>query len=118
MIIMSEILNKKFDTPEQCLAEEKAYLEKKAAEEAEKATAIEDVKGLILAAADAVGAADAALDKAANAFFDYRVKHGSGEINIECNQEDGERIGRTINMICRLCDRIELKRHAEMQGGE
>ena len=116
MIIYSEILHKKFDTPEQCREEEENFLAQKAAEDAEKTQKINDIKALILSASESVKASDEAIEKAAIALFDYRAKHGAGEITIECSESDTDIIGRTISMVCHVCDIIELKRHAEMQN--
>lgn len=112
MIIMSEILNRRFDTPEECLEAEQKYKEKMALKEAEKAKDTEAVKQLVLAAAAAVKAADDAVDKASEALFAHCEKYEEGgEINLNCPDEDVDVVRRTIAMISNLCDKKKLKRH-------
>lgn len=118
MIIMSEILNKRFDTPEECLVAEQQYKEKIAAEEAEKAQNIEAIKVLMLAATDAVHAADDAIDKAADALFAHFEKFGDGKINFECPEEKKILMDRTLSMVARKCDMKELKQHRRIQREE
>lgn len=107
MIIMSEILNKRFDTPEQCLEAEEKYKKQMEAEEALKKEKLSELEMLFVEANKAIIAADEAIEKAANKLFDFRAEHGAGEITVNCDE-------RTVKMVCDTCDKIELKRHIEM----
>lgn len=102
MIIYSDILNKRFNTPEECLVEEEKYLAEQKKKEEADAKRVEEIKELIGIAAEAIKDADDAIEKAADALSEYRVDHPNGDVHVLCVKEMQPYLCRALTSIARL----------------